>query len=142
MILKATGLLFALLLALTGCTSVSTVIDVQEDLRQFKRVYVQSSQNDSNHIDQRIANELVRHGFRATAGVRTMMPEDTQLIVYYDAQWNWEFRTYLIQLEVTVRDAGTGKQLAVGRILHPGVTGKSPEKMIAEVIGPLLTPKK
>lgn len=139
--MKITVLLSFILLGLTGCFSAKTVVTMEGDLRSFRRIYVQSSQNDSNHLDQLLANELIRLGYEASAGVRTMMPPTTELVLAYESQWNWDFRTYLIQLDVTMRDVRNDKQLGQGRIFHSGVTQKSPEKMVAEVLAPFFGPK-
>ena len=140
--MKISGLLILLLLGLAGCASNDTVVEVPTDLRPNRHIYVESSRNDSNHLDQLIANELVRLGYDATAGVRTMMPDDTQLVITYESQWTWDFHTYLIQLDVTVRDVRTEKQLGHGKIFHTGVTNKPPEKMVAELLRPIFGPKK
>ena len=140
--MKITGLLMVILLGLVGCASVETAFDIPTDLRAFKRVYVQSSQNDSNHLDALIANELKRLGYEASYGVRTMMPDDSQLVVLYESQWNWDFHTYLIQLDVTVREVRTEKQLGHGRIFHAGITTNSPEQMVTGVLNPMFGPQK
>ena len=140
--MKLTWLLTVLLFGLVGCSSVDTAFDIPVDLRTFKHIYVQSSRNDSSHIDEMLANELKRLGYDASVGVRTMMPDDTQLVVLYESQWNWDFHTYLIQLDVTVRDVRAEKQLGHGRIFHAGFTTKTPEQMVAGVLNPMFGPKK
>ena len=141
--MKITIILSVVLLGLSGCFSAnSAVTDQSADLRGYRRIYVQSSQNDSNHVDQMLANELVRLGYDASAGVRTMMPDNAQIYMTYQTQWNWDFRTYLIQLDFSVRDVRTEKQLGNGLAFHSGVTSKSPEKMVAEALKPMFGPKK
>lgn len=140
--MKFPGYLLILLLGLVGCSSIDTAFDIPTELRTFKRIYVQSSQNDSNHLDELIATELKRLGYDASAGVRTMMPDDTQLVILYESQWNWDFRTYLIRLDVTVRDVRAEKQIGRGQIFHAGFTNKSPEQMVAGVLAPMFGPKK
>lgn len=139
--MKITGLILVCLLGLVGCSSVNTIKEPRANLRSYQHIYVLSTQNDSSHLDQLIANELQRLGYDATAGVRTMMPDNAQLTIAYEAQWNWDFRTYLIQLEMTVREVRTEKYMARGQIFHPGVTKKTPEKMVKEVLGSLFEPK-
>lgn len=132
-----------LLLGLAGCFSANTAVtDQSVDLRTYRHIYVQSSQNDSNHLDKLLANELVRLGYVASAGVRTMIPDDAQLVISYQSQWNWDFSSYLMQLEITVRDVRTEKQLGYGQIFHSGVKTKSPEKMVAELLKPMFGAKK
>ena len=139
--MKITGLWIVILLGLAGCASNDTSVEAQTDLRPNRHIYVQSSLNDSNHLDQFIANALIRLGYDASAGVRTMMPDNAQLLITYESQWNWDFHTYLIQLDVTVRDVRTEKNLGHGRIFHSGMTNKSPEQMVAEVLAPMFGPK-
>jgi len=139
--MKITFLLFIVLLGLAGCTSGDLVFDAQSDLRTYRHIYVQSSMNDSNHLDQLIANELVRLGYDASAGVRTMMPDNTKLFITYETQWNWDFHTYLMVLEITARDVSTEKQIGHARIYHGGVANKSPDKMVIDVLKPIFGPK-
>ena len=56
--MKITGLLMVILIGLAGHASVETVFDIPTDLHAFKRIYVQSSQNDSNRLDEMLVNEL------------------------------------------------------------------------------------
>ncbi len=141
--MKITGLFILILLGLAGCTSTADIAyEAQVDLRPYRHLYVQSSLNDSNHLDVIIANELQRLGFDATAGVRTMIPDNAQVVITYETQWNWDFHTYLIQLDVTVRDVATEKLLGHGRIFHAGFKNKTPEKMVAEVLQPMFGPLK
>lgn len=139
--MKITVILSVILLGLSGCFSANSVITMQADLRSYRRIYVQSAQNDSNHIDQLLANELLRLGYEASAGVRTMMPSNTELVLTYESQWNWDFHTYLIQLDVKMRDVRNETQLGEGQIFHSGVTRKTPEKMVAELLAPFFGPK-
>jgi hypothetical protein len=69
-----------------------------------------------------------------------MRPDDTELIVSYQGQWEWDFRLYLIQLSITARSAKDDQQLASTQIVHPGVTSKSPQSMVHEVLLPLFGP--
>ena len=139
--MKITVILSVVLLGLSGCFSANSVVTMQADLRSYRRIYVQSAQNDSSHLDQLVANELLRLGYEASAGVRTMMPTNTQLVLTYESQWTWDFRTYLIQLDVTMRDVSTEKQIGKGMVFHSGVMHKSPEKMVAELLAPFFGPK-
>lgn len=135
--MKFPSWLLALVVLLAGCTSVKTHRWVKTDLRAYKHLYVETSSNDSARIDELIAAELQRLGFDASAGVRTMRPDNTELILSYDGRWEWDFRLYLIQLNVTARTASSGQQLATASIVHPGATSKSPEAMVHEVLSPL-----
>lgn len=140
--MKFAGILFALAALLAGCTSVDTRTDTAVDLGKFRHIYVESAANDSNHLDVLIAQELGRLGYDATSGVRTLRPDNAELVITYDSQWEWDFRTYLISLNVSVRGAEAGQLLGSGRIFHPGVTKKSPAEMVHEVITKLFPVRK
>jgi hypothetical protein len=135
--MKFAGFFFPLVVLLAGCTSVVTRTDPKADLAAYRHVYVESAANDSSQLDVLIAQELVARGYDATSGVRTLRPEDAELVVTYDSQWEWDFRTYLINLHVKVRSADAGRLLGTGHIFHPGVTKKSPAEMVHEVIAKL-----
>jgi hypothetical protein len=129
--------LFVLLGLLVGCSSVNTVTAPKVDLTKYKRVFVESRLNDNNGIDQRIANELGRLGYTVSNGPLTLMPEDAEIVVTYDARWEWDFRQYLIELRINVRPAQDFKVLASGRYFHPGITSKTPDEMVHELLAPM-----
>ena len=113
-------LLIALAL-LAGCSTVDTLTAPKADLAHYHRV----------------ANELNRLGYTATIGHLTEMPPDTELVVTYDARWEWDFRQYLIELRVSVRPAGNFTTLASGRYVHPGLTSRTPDAMVHELLAPI-----
>ena len=135
--MKNPALLFALLAFLAGCSTVDTLTAPKADLAHYHRVFVETRLNDNNGIDQRIANELNRLGYTASSGHLTEMPPDSELVVTYDARWEWDFRQYLIELRVTVRPAGNFTTLASGRYFHPGLTARTPDAMVQELLAPI-----
>jgi hypothetical protein len=133
--------LIALLVILAGCSSVDTQTEAISDVRRFHHIFVRSASNDSNNVDQLIVLELQRLGYDASSGPRTMIPDNAEVVIDYDCQWDWDFRTYLLQLSLTARDAHTDAKVAGGRIFHPGVTNKSPAEMVQLVLAPMFGPK-
>lgn len=129
--------LLLLLALLSGCSSVSTFTAPKVALTNYQRIYVEARLNDNNGLDQRIANELNRLGYTATSGPLTLMPEATELVVTYDARWEWDFRQYLIDLRVNVRPVRSFEVLASGQYFRPGLTNKTPDAMIAELLAPM-----
>ena len=73
----------------------------------------------------------------AGSGPRTMMPEDTQVIVTYDARWNWDFKTYLIELNLEFHTVIPTKKLADAQYYQPSLTPKAPPEAVRELIGRL-----
>jgi len=122
-------------LAVAGCASVSTRKVVELD--RFQRFYVERRLNENNHLDELIAAELKRLGRDASSGPRTMMPEKTEVLVTYDSRWNWDFKTYLIELSLELHTVFPAKKLADGRYYQPSLTPKSPAEAVRSILGPL-----
>jgi len=134
------GALVALLtLALSGCATKPTALRNSElNLAEFSRVYVETRLNDNHAIDAKIAAELRRRGFAASHGHLTMMPEDSEVIVTYDARWTWDFRSYLIELHIAANTANTHKPIATGHLRQLGLRPKPPETLIARLLDQFL----
>jgi hypothetical protein len=137
------GGLLAGLLLLTGCASNVTVHrDPQADLARLHRFYVERRLGDDHHLDEAIVQELQRLGFQASSGPLTMKPDGTDAIVTYTDRWEWDFKKYLIELTIDVRDARNDKPITTGRYYQPSVTAKAPPEMIREILMPLFGPSR
>ena len=128
-------LTLAATLAVAGCSSVSTRKVVALD--RFQRFYVERRLNDNNHLDELIVAELQRFGREASSGPRTMMPDNIDVIVTYDARWTWDFKTYLIELDLELHTLFPSKKLADGRYYQPSLKPKPPAEVIHSLLGPL-----
>src|SRR6476661_1271857 len=102
-----------ILLALTGCSSVSARKVIPLD--RFQHIFVEQRLNENHHVDELFVAELRRLGRDASAGPRTMMPENTDAVLTYDARWEWEFKTYLIELNLELHAVHPPKKLADAR---------------------------
>jgi hypothetical protein len=121
-------------LALAGCSSVTTRKVIPLD--RFQRIFVVQRLNDNQRLDEVFVAELRRLGREASSGPLTMIPEKADAVLTYDARWEWDFKTYLIDLNLEVHTYPAHKKLADGRYYQPSIRTKHP----AEVIRSLLTP--
>ena len=128
------GIALALTL-LAGCSSVSARKVIALD--HFQRIYVEQRFNDNHRLDELIVAELKRHGRDASSGPLTMMPENTQAIMTYDARWTWDFKTYLIELNLELHATHPRKKLADGRYYQPSLKTKGAAEAIREILTPL-----
>ena len=129
-------ILLALLAGLfSGCSSVNSRQVVE--LGRFQRFYVERRLNENNRVDELIAAEIRARGHIAGSGPRTMMPEDTQVIATYDARWNWDFKTYLIELNLEFHTVFPSKKLADAQYYQPSLTPKAPPDAVRELVGRL-----
>lgn len=117
-----------------GCTSVTARKAPGLDLNRYQHFFVEQPFNENHHVDEFIAEELRRMGKDAASGPMTMMPENAEVVVSYDARWTWDFKTYLIELNVEVHTAHTKKKLAEGRYFQPSARPRPAEVAVRDVL--------
>lgn len=122
-------LVFALL---AGCSSVSARKVVALD--SFKRIYVVQRLNENHHLDETFVEELRRLGHEASSGPLTMMPEKVDAILTYDARWEWDFQTYLIELTCELHTNHSHKKLADARCHQPTIKPHPPQRVVREML--------
>jgi hypothetical protein len=128
--------LIACALLLAGCaTGMST--RKATDLTRFKRIYVESRLADNHRIDAHIAGALNELGREATFGVATMRPDGIDAIVSYTDRWEWDFKNYMIEIKIDLRDARTDKPLATGSYYQASLKTKPSEEVIRLILKPL-----
>lgn len=122
----------------TSCTSVHTSVNPAVDLNRFKHFYVVHRLSDDRHIDALIVAELKASGREASAGPLTMMPDNAEVIVNYLDDWEWDFKTYLLQLNVQLYDVRRDRPIAFGNYRQPTPITKSPPEVIHEIFSRVL----
>ncbi len=126
---------------LTGCSSLSSD-GARADLAKASRVFVEQQTNDNHGLDRALVAELRALGYTAESGPLTMMPDGTQLIVTYDAREEWDFRAYLIELNLAVRPADNYHLVvATGRYYRPTLKKKEAAEMASEVTRKVFPPR-
>jgi len=120
---------------LDGCSSMSTRKVV--DLSAFKHVYVVRGLTDDHHVDELFVHELQTLGHESSSGPLTMLPENADAILLYQDRWEWDFKSYLIELDVELRTARTDKKLADGRYYQPSPKTRSPAAVVHDLLAPL-----
>jgi hypothetical protein len=136
--LRPVLLLLVLALGAGGCTSFSSRKVV--DLSRFQRFFVETRLNENHRLDEALAAALRRQGRQAEAGPRTMMPPGTEVVVTYDARWTWDFRNYLIELNVEFHTVSPPKKLADARRYQPSLWPQPPGEVVRGLLEPLFKP--
>lgn len=131
--------LVACCLLLVGCaTGMST--RKATDLTRFKKIYVESRLADNHRIDAQIATALNALGREATFGVATMRPDGVDAIISYTDRWEWDFKNYMIEIKIDLRDARNDKPLATGSYYQASLKTKSSDEVIRLILKPLFGP--
>ncbi len=138
--MKVTALLLSLVLLLSGCSTLNTYRSPTANLDQIQRYFVIHRLADNHHVDDTIVDYLRSLGFEAAAGPLTMMPQRMEAIITYHDDWAWDFRTYLFQLDLEIRQAHTNRPLARGTYRQPSIVPKSPAEVVEKILTPLLPP--
>jgi hypothetical protein len=126
-------LLWSLPALLAGCTTAISARKVVA-LDRYQRVYVERRLNDNHRIDELFVAELKRLGRDASSGPLTMMPEKIDLLLTYDTRWEWDFKTYLIELNLELHTVHPRKKLADARYYQPNVRNRPPPEVIRELL--------
>lgn len=93
------------------------------DLSKLKTYHVQANANDRLGIAKLIADDLNRLGYKATSGAE--VPAGADGIVTYQDGWFDDCNKYLTQINIQVREPGTGKILGQTRSdERPSMLGK------------------
>jgi hypothetical protein len=136
--MKVTALLLSVVvLLLTACSSLDTYHVPSADLSRIHSYFVVHRLSDNHHMDDTIVEHLRSLGYEASAGPMTMMPQRTEAVVTYRDEWAWDFRTYLIQLEMEIRQAHTNRPIARGAYRQPTLITKSPSVVVERIFGRL-----
>ena len=130
--MKISALLLLGCFLLSGCSSLST--HKSGDLRSLKHIYVEHLLNDNYRMDESMVRELKALGYDASCGPITMMPDGIDAIITYNARTAWDFKSYVIELNVLVKENFTEKVLGTGRYYQASMSTKSPEETVHEVI--------
>jgi hypothetical protein len=129
--------LFCLLPLITACATLQVRTVPAARLNTYHNVFVEHELSDGRSVDLFIMRKLQSLGYVAAAGPLTMKPVDAELIVTYQDDWTFDFTTYLIELNVQVHDARTGRELAIARYFRPSITGDVTSDMVDPLIARL-----
>jgi len=136
--MKVLVALLAIVCLLSACSSVHTQRAPGAELGHYKQFYVEHRLSDDRHIDEAIVAELKSLGREASAGPLTMMPQSADAIVTYQDEWAWDFKSYMIQLNIQIRDSRRERIVANGNYQQPSMFTKPPAQVVHAILLPLL----
>lgn len=119
---------------LAGCANFEATILPGRDLGNYRRFFVERGRSDDHNIASAIVRTLQERGFEADYGPLTMQPENAQAIVSFEDRWTWDFKSHLLALRMTVRDAETGQPLATASFYAGAEIKGEPSEVVAELI--------
>lgn len=140
--MKALVPLIAAVALLAGCTTVSVRRVPAIDLTRFHHVFVERPFNENHHLDEYLVDELRHDGFVSESGPMTMLPDDADAVLSYQSRWNWDFTTYLMELDLSLRTAHTNKKLAEARYYQPTIRTRSPARVVHTLITRIFAPRR
>jgi hypothetical protein len=135
--MKVTALMLLVLVAFAACSSVETHRYPDADFSHVRKFFVEHRLADNNHIDEEIVAALKNLGFQASSGPLTMMPEDVTALVNYEDVWAWDFKSYLLHLNILISHPHTHRVLAVGSYHQPSLVTKDPPYVIGHILSRL-----
>jgi hypothetical protein len=135
--MKVSAFLLSIALLFSGCSSIDTYRMPSVDLSRVRTFFVVHRLADNHRVDETIVAHLRSLGYEAAAGPLTMMPQHAEAVVTYHDYWAWDFKTYLIQLDLEIRQAHTNRPMARGSYRQPTIIPKSPAAVVEKILTPL-----
>lgn len=95
-----------------GCASFDAQVERGRSLSGVQRFFIVSNSSDNHALDHHIAEALKARGYTAEVGPLTMMPDHTQAVVTFEANWSWDFGEHLSFLKIAARDPSSQQSFA------------------------------
>lgn len=135
--------IFSAFILMTGCAvnRATASLSPGADLSTVKSVYIQKEEGDDRAIDEIIKANLTKRGYIVTTGASEKPASRVDAALTYVDKWMWDITMYMLELTITLRNPENGFPLAVGNSFHTSLTRKSPEEMVEEVVGNILSAK-
>jgi len=104
------------LFILTSCSSALKVHPVSSEYRiKSLKYFVQNNYEVDQHgLGMIIAGELRNKGYDVSNGFKKQKPSDTNILIVYDDQWQWDITDYLLHMRIDLRDPQTNILLDTG----------------------------
>ena len=107
---------FVILVFLSSCSSAMKVNPVPYEYRakDLKFFVQQTYDNDRHGIAMIITSILKNKGYNVSYGSYKQKPSNTNILIMYDDEWQWDISDYLLHMRIDLRDPETNVLLATG----------------------------
>lgn len=119
-----------------SCASSSATVEPGTNLKAMRTFHVEKVQGDGHDMDQVIAADLRKRGFKATTGPQ---PRNIDALITYNDKWMWDITMYLLQLDIALRDPKTRGIVGSAKTYRPSLQRKSKEAMATETLDKLFS---
>jgi len=127
-------LIVSLALTITGCVvNKSSGFQSKEfEARDIQSVYVAHQPKDTAHLNLLIKAELEEKGYVVETGAMDDMPKHIDGLVTYVDKWVWDFKSYMYELTILLKNPETKYPIALGHSLHGSLSKLTPVEMVKE----------
>ncbi len=139
--MQARGIIVAAVSALVaGCSaSVTGFVVPGERLEPGGAYYIVFTERDDHGLHELLRKELSYYRPDTSSGFADRMPAETDYLVEYDAQWQWDITWYLLVLSVRIYDPATRLMIATASSTRTSGARTAPDKMVAEALAELFS---
>ncbi len=104
--------------------------------------FVENHGSDGRGLERIIAEEIRARGFQVTSGTSAHLPPSANFLVTYIDRWNWDMRTYLLEIKIEVRNVKTGSIVGSSRLYQDSLAamGKTHNGIVREATKLLFEP--
>ncbi len=128
-----------LLLVSTSCVSqLESTAAEGADLGRDLTYYVVSQPEDDKQLNEELCSQLKDLERNASTGVWEKIPQGTDVVVQYQAQWVWDITMYLHSMSVTFIEVQTELELAKGTSTATSMIRENPKWHINTLLTDIL----
>ena len=136
-------LLFPILFfLLVSCATVDIGGYIASDVNLSKQsnYYIVFSSRDEHALHELLRENMALRGYSVSSGFEDRMPEDTDYMLKYGSQWQWDITWYLLNLDVKVYHPDTKLLAASAHSQRTSLVRKPPEEVVVEALDQLFNP--
>jgi len=128
--------IFLSCILLTSCVAVDVggYIVPGEELNRAGKYYIAFSKDDQRALHESLREQISAKGLSVTSGFEDRMPQDTNYLVEYGTQWQWDVTWYLLNFSVRIYEPETRLLIASAHSLRTSLGRKTPDEIVAEVL--------
>jgi hypothetical protein len=127
--------LLVISLSVTSCVTALKVEPVSPQYRQVTlKYFVENHGADWRRLDKIIESELQDIGFTVSSGYKNDRPDQYDILVTYDDQWQWAIVEYLIHMRIDLRSPKTNVLFSTGSSYQSSLARKHERLIIQDIL--------
>lgn len=128
------------IILLAGCASdQSRYVIPGETLDKLSVYYVVKADNDERNLNESIVRKMISNGYSVSTGNKDDAPINTDYLINYGSQWQWDITWYLLDFDVRVYTKEHNLFVASANSQQTSLVREDHSKVVTNVINQLFS---